>query len=190
MLREVHAVGRVNMEVAMSLLQRLFRFLRGNPMLREQEEDRVLRNGSPRILYLPLRIPQYHAEVPESKIKKPPKNLVHVRVDGLPWKEVYSFEFYGPNDQVFVLNAKDGCIVFGDGVHGSRLPAGIKNIFSSYRIGAGPTGDVPAGQKDSTSSYSSLIYLVVWTRDLTALEDASLREIALGGPDTSTRRDP
>lgn len=32
-----------------------------------------------------------------------------------------------------------------------------------------------------------LVYLEVWTRHLTALEDAAMRESALGGPDTTTR---
>ncbi|HEV2914399.1 MAG TPA: DUF6519 domain-containing protein [Pyrinomonadaceae bacterium] len=32
-----------------------------------------------------------------------------------------------------------------------------------------------------------LVYLDVWRRHLTALDDASIREIALGGPDTATR---
>jgi hypothetical protein len=32
-----------------------------------------------------------------------------------------------------------------------------------------------------------LAYLDVWQRHITALEDAAIREIALGGPDTATR---
>src|SRR5260370_4903898 len=32
-----------------------------------------------------------------------------------------------------------------------------------------------------------LVYLDVWERHITALEDGSIREVALGGPDTSTR---
>jgi hypothetical protein len=34
---------------------------------------------------------------------------------------------------------------------------------------------------------SDLIYIDVWQREVTVLEDPSLREIALGGPDTTTR---
>jgi hypothetical protein len=33
-----------------------------------------------------------------------------------------------------------------------------------------------------------LVYVDVWQRLLTALDDPSIREIALGGPDTATRR--
>ena len=34
---------------------------------------------------------------------------------------------------------------------------------------------------------TDLIYIDVWQREVTVLEDASIREIALGGPDTTTR---
>jgi hypothetical protein len=34
---------------------------------------------------------------------------------------------------------------------------------------------------------TDLVYIDVWQREVTALEDPSLREIALGGPDTTTR---
>ncbi len=38
-----------------------------------------------------------------------------------------------------------------------------------------------------TAGTSDLIYIDVWQREVTALEDPALREIALGGPDTTTR---
>jgi hypothetical protein len=174
----------------MNMLQRLFSFFRVNTGSRKKEEVRSLHNGCSKILYLPLRIPQYHTEVPGSKIKRPSQARVSVRVDGLPWQEVRSFDPYGSNDPVFVLNAEEGCIVFGDGVHGRRLPAGVKNVFSSYRTRAGSAGNVAAEQEASTSSNTFIAYLDVWTRDITALEETSIREIALCGPDTSTRSDP
>jgi hypothetical protein len=175
--------------MTMSLLQRLFSSLRVNTWLRKQEKVHVLRNGCSQIFYLTPRIPQLHAEASGSTIKRPLQGLVNVRVDGLPWKEVHSFDSYGPNDQVFVLNAEDGCIVFGDGVHGSQLPAGVKNVFSSYRAGSGSAGNVSAAQEGTTNREPFVAYLDVWTRDITAVEDASIREIALCGPDTSTRSD-
>jgi hypothetical protein len=47
-------------------------------------------------------------------------------------------------------------------------------------LGAGPMkGDLPVG------SYA--VYLDVWERSVTAVEDESIREIALAGPDTSAR---
>jgi hypothetical protein len=39
----------------------------------------------------------------------------------------------------------------------------------------------------STASATDLIYLDVWQREVTALQDPHIREVALGGPDTATR---
>ncbi len=40
---------------------------------------------------------------------------------------------------------------------------------------------------DMGSGYRDLVYLDVWQRHITALEDPAIREVALGGPDTATR---
>ena len=45
--------------------------------------------------------------------------------------------------------------------------------------------DLSPGPLPGTGGY--LLYLDVWERHITALEDPSLREVALGGPDTATR---
>jgi hypothetical protein len=39
----------------------------------------------------------------------------------------------------------------------------------------------------NAKSQQALVYLDVWQRHVTALEDPSIREVALGGPDTATR---
>jgi hypothetical protein len=44
---------------------------------------------------------------------------------------------------------------------------------------------VPSGEALASGTY--LAYLDVWERHITALEDATIREVALGGPDTTTR---
>ena len=48
----------------------------------------------------------------------------------------------------------------------------------------GDTGPVNSADFDANSY---VVFLQVWKRHLTALEDESIREIALGGPDTTTR---
>lgn len=45
----------------------------------------------------------------------------------------------------------------------------------------------PGAQIPTTLSRWSIVYLDVWQRHVSALEDSSLREIALGGPETTTR---
>src|SRR5690554_452036 len=52
----------------------------------------------------------------------------------------------------------------------------------SYQIGPEQTGQEETGQEQT-----DLIYLDVWERHITAIEDPKLREVALGGPDTDTR---
>ncbi|HLF28951.1 MAG TPA: DUF6519 domain-containing protein [Anaerolineae bacterium] len=48
-----------------------------------------------------------------------------------------------------------------------------------------PTGVRPL--LDDAQTAHGLVYLDVWQRHITALEDPHIREVALGGPDTSTR---
>ena len=46
---------------------------------------------------------------------------------------------------------------------------------------------LPAGRGQIQDRGIYLLYLDVWNRHVTALEDPSIREVALGGPDTTTR---
>ncbi|MBI9048797.1 MAG: hypothetical protein JEZ00_05245 [Anaerolineaceae bacterium] len=46
---------------------------------------------------------------------------------------------------------------------------------------------LPAGGDAITAAGTYLLYLDIWERHVTALEDPSIREVALGGPDTATR---
>src|SRR5262245_23888541 len=49
-------------------------------------------------------------------------------------------------------------------------------------------GDLPGAQPiPATETGLHVVYLDVWRRHLTALDDPRLREVALGGPDTATR---
>ena len=46
---------------------------------------------------------------------------------------------------------------------------------------------LPHGQALPATAATYLLYLDVWERHITAIEDPSIREVALGGPDTATR---
>src|SRR5574341_1089236 len=46
---------------------------------------------------------------------------------------------------------------------------------------------LPKGQGQISAEGIYLLYRDIWERHLTALEDPSIREVALGGPDTATR---
>lgn len=71
-----------------------------------------------------------------------------VSVAGVPWTQVMSLSQSGPTDRSYqlTLDAQGRAqVTFGDGVHGQRPSTGTDNITATYRIGAGPEGNVPAG---------------------------------------------
>ena len=74
---------------------------------------------------------------------------LEVRVDGVRWTEVASFDDTGPEDRIYRVQTRvDGKtrITFGDGTTGARLPTGDANVACTYRKGAGAQGRVRAGQ--------------------------------------------
>ncbi|MFB6891295.1 putative baseplate assembly protein [Kitasatospora sp. NPDC056327] len=77
------------------------------------------------------------------------RSTLEVRVDGVLWHEVDSLAGRGAGERVYVTaTASDGrtTVVFGDGVHGARLPTGRENVRARYRIGIGTSGNVGAGR--------------------------------------------
>lgn len=91
------------------------------------------------------------------KLAKPPLTFIaantdsgaastlQVRVDGILWTEAASLLDVGPTDEVYVVRIDDDGatrVVFGDGVHGKRLPTGGLNVRALYRSGMGVLGDV------------------------------------------------
>ncbi|MBD2253373.1 putative baseplate assembly protein [Nostoc parmelioides] len=116
------------------------------------------------------------------KLKKPPltyvsaatasgsKSTLQVYVNNVLWQEVASLEEQDSRSQCYIVQIDDRgefTIIFGDGIHGSRLPSGQENIIATYRSGIGQVGEVKAG---------SLILLQnrpLGIRDVTNLHDAT-----------------
>ncbi|MGW5365696.1 baseplate J/gp47 family protein [Actinopolymorpha pittospori] len=74
---------------------------------------------------------------------------LEIRVEGVAWNEVPTLYDAGPHDQVYVVrqDADGGTeVIFGDGVHGSRLPTGQENVRATYRVGIGADGAAEPGQ--------------------------------------------
>ena len=72
---------------------------------------------------------------------------LEIRVDRVLWTEVPSLYPAGPHDRVYVVRIADDAtatVIFGDGVHGARLPTGQENVHARYRSGIGPDGLVDA----------------------------------------------
>lgn len=74
---------------------------------------------------------------------------IELRVNRVRWDLAEDFRAAGPQDRVFTLRIdQDGGtrVVFGDGIHGARLPTGQGNVEAIYRRGAGLSGHLEAGQ--------------------------------------------
>ncbi|UGB47221.1 putative baseplate assembly protein [Frateuria edaphi] len=72
-----------------------------------------------------------------------------VRVNALQWHEIDNLAFADARARSFVTATDDEGktrVLFGDGIHGARLPTGIENIVASYRNGIGLPGNVQARQ--------------------------------------------
>ena len=72
---------------------------------------------------------------------------LEILVDHVRWTEVPSLFPAGPHDRVYVVRIADDAtatVIFGDGVHGARLPTGQENVHARYRSGIGPDGNLDA----------------------------------------------
>ena len=66
---------------------------------------------------------------------------VDILIDGEAWNEVDTFENRTPDEPVYVLDRTAGIVLFGDGKHGRKPPAGSR-ITATYRTGGGSTGNI------------------------------------------------
>jgi len=82
--------------------------------------------------------PRSAAVFDESEINQP-------KVSVKRWTQVPDLAPYGPDAQVYTLDAVAGVVTFGDGVHGAEVPQGFRNVRAvSYRVGGGKAGAVDA----------------------------------------------
>lgn len=90
------------------------------------------------------------ARAPLTRIADPAGRIndsLEIRVDDIVWTPIRSLADAKPSERRYMLSVDTfgrGRVTFGDGVHGARLPTGENNVTASYRVGAGPGGDVPA----------------------------------------------
>jgi predicted phage baseplate assembly protein len=70
-------------------------------------------------------------------------------VNGVAWQEVGNLASAGPADHVYMTRADatgKTSVLFGDGVHGARLPTGTANVTAAYRVGLGADGNAQPDQ--------------------------------------------
>ena len=80
-----------------------------------------------------------------------------VWVDGRRWRQVASFAEARPDDEVFVLDAENGSLRFGDGVNGRRPPVGAEVVVAVYRHGAGGSGHAGTDAPPIQTSRSDVV---------------------------------
>jgi Galactose oxidase, central domain len=109
--------------------------------------DEVLGNGDgqkPFLQFMLKQAPLTWLEEADGSIAP----QLHVMVNGIPWDGVQALGDCGPDARAYQLtqDAQGRALIqFGDGIHGLRPPTGQNNITATYRVGAGPSGNVPAG---------------------------------------------
>jgi hypothetical protein len=89
------------------------------------------------------RTPLTH--VSDASVASGASSTLQIRVNGLLWEQVDNLLDAGPNDRVYEVQIDDTAlttVIFGDGVHGSRLPSGAENVVATYRFGIGEIGEV------------------------------------------------
>ena len=70
-------------------------------------------------------------------------------VNAVAWQEVGNLALAGSADHVYMTRADAAgktTVLFGDGVHGARLPTGAANVTAVYRVGLGADGNAQPGQ--------------------------------------------
>ncbi len=116
-----------------------------------------------------------------------------VGLSGAPYHPPDQFKHFKIRAVGKDIEIADGHI-YVDGIlcENNAVPEGTNqpNLVAGTPIVRRPDGTPetqppPAGQLATAGTY--LAYLDVWQRDITALEDPSIREDALGGPDTAIR---
>jgi predicted phage baseplate assembly protein len=70
-------------------------------------------------------------------------------VTGVAWQEVGNLASAGAADHLYMTRADatgKTTVLFGDGVHGARLPTGAANVTAVYRVGLGADGNARPDQ--------------------------------------------
>lgn len=94
------------------------------------------------------------SNLPSQTFKLPPDfslTDLQVMVNNSFWQRVNSFDKSRPTDQVYILSKETGEILFGDGIHGARLPTGRSNVVASYRAGTGKAVNKPSKKPEAKS---------------------------------------
>jgi hypothetical protein len=113
-----------------------------------------------------------------------------VSVNGVAWSARDSLVDAGPTDRVFTTETDDSgttTVVFGDGVHGARLPTGSGNLQATYRWGIGSDGNVDAAQIRQLATHPLGLQGVINPLPASGGADPDSRDLARSNAALATR---
>jgi predicted phage baseplate assembly protein len=76
------------------------------------------------------------------------QSTLSVSVNEIEWHETGDLAGLAPTDREYITQTDDNdqtTVIFGNGVHGTRVPTGSANLKATYRYGIGSPGNVDAG---------------------------------------------
>lgn len=113
------------------------------------ERETVLGNGDARQSWQTFVLPKSPLTYFIAAGGMPPQTPeLEVYVSGRRWQRIDSFFGRGPAEPVYIVreDAQNRSFVqFGDGVNGSRLPSGLRNVSARWRSGNGAFGPLKPG---------------------------------------------
>ena len=121
----------------------------GNVVKASQGETRqeVLGSGDGKLAFQKFTLKQKPLTYVPAPTPSGISSELEVRIQDVLWHEREHLFDLVADDRSYTLETdNDGqtTIIFGDGVHGSRLPTGVENIRAVYRMGIGKAGNVEA----------------------------------------------
>lgn len=142
----------------------------------------TLGNGDMRQSFQSFKLPKSPLTYLQDPAAAPPvQPELTIRVDGREWQPVDSFFDRGPKDEVYIIRHDDegnAWIQFGDGIMGSRLPSGIKNVTAEYRTGTGALGPVKEDTKPTAGSKLDKLDKIFLPGEVTGGSDGESHENA------------
>ncbi len=117
----------------------------------KSQAEVVLGNGDSRETFQTFKLPKAPLAYFSSSSASPPEvPELTIYVEEREWSRVDSFFGREALEQIYIVRQDsegDSYIQFGDGLTGSRLPSGLKNVTAVYRVGSGAHGSLKADTK-------------------------------------------
>ena len=135
-------------------------------------------------------IPEILKEEGKDAIEEIKDELDEILGSRVRWHEVDDFYDSKPKSRHYVVDKRQGIILFGDGINGLVPPRGSDNIRINYHFGGGKNGNVAAGQ--ITGLKNAIPFVNEVTNPLPAdggSETETIEEVLDRGPKQLKNRD-